>query len=383
MKKIEKWYKIGLFTCFVSLLVLMHVQKWRSWWKLEPLFGYFQVPEVPKLTSESWLDGTYQSKKEKQIEESIGFRSLLVRMYNQWYYSLFNQARANGVSIGKDNYLYEEGYIKTALGDDFLGENEISSRLDSLQHIADYLKTKNITLFVVLASGKGEFFSANWPLEFKNEKPSRTNYLEFSEGLSNRNIPTLDLQRWFLQMKDTATYPLFPKTGIHWSTFADILVADTLFKFVHQNHPSFHYPSIQPSNINFSETMYLRDDDIEKGMNLLFNIPDNKMAYADVKIEGDTMNVSSDFLIIADSYYFGIEGLLRDNTKLPSGNFWYYNKQVYPASYSEQVLVEDLDYKKELEKNQVVILLSTDMNLRKFGFGFMQQFYDVYFSENE
>lgn len=379
MNKYVKYYKIGLFAFFVSLLLVTHLQKWRSVWKLEPLITYDPAPEVPEFSIETWLNGTYQKKKEKQIEETIGFRSLFVRVYNQYYYTFFKQARANGVLIGKDNYLYEEAYIKTALGEDFLGEEEISSRLDSLERISDYLESKNITLILVLAAGKGEFYPEYWPVEFDSKKPQKSNYLGFTENLNKRKIHALDLQKWFLEMKDTAQYPLYPKTGIHWSSYADILVADTLFQFVQKVRPSFNYPRIKPTNVRSSKRMFLRDDDIEKGMNLLFNIPDEPMVYADVLIKGDTANVSSNFLVIADSYYFGIDALLKDQTQLPRGSFWYYHQQVFPETYTQELLVEKLNYKQKIEENEVIVLLVTDANLKKVGFGFMKQFYEHYF----
>lgn len=377
-----KIYKIGLFALFVGLLSITQIQKWRHWFKLEPLNGYFTAPEVPKFTFDAWFNGTYQVKKEKQIEETIGFRSLFVRIYNQCYYSLFNQAKANGVIIGKDNYLFEIGYINTALGIDYLGENEINNRIDSLQQISDYLKHKNISLLVVLAPGKGEFYSEFWPKEFNKSQSLRTNYLGFKSALLEKEIPTIDLQSYFLANKNTSSFPLYPKTGIHWSAYSDLLVADTIFQYLHILDSSFHYPRIKANNIRSSERMYLRDDDIEKSMNLLFNIPDKQMMYADIELLGDTANATSDFLIIADSYYFGIEILLKDNTNLPRGNYWYYHQQVYPATYTSQVLVDELDYKKEIEKNKVIVLLSTDANLKNFGFGFMKKFYENYFNNN-
>jgi hypothetical protein len=33
-------------------------------------------------------------------------------MNNQLAFSLFNKAKANGAVVGKENYLYEENYIK-------------------------------------------------------------------------------------------------------------------------------------------------------------------------------------------------------------------------------------------------------------------------------
>jgi hypothetical protein len=60
------------------------------------------------------------------------------------------------------------------------------------------------------------------------------------------------------------------------------------------------------------------------------------------------------------------------------GEFWYYNKQIYPDSYTTPLEVKDIDIRAKAEENDVIILLSTDANLYKFAFGFIDQLYEAY-----
>ena len=83
--------------------------------------GSFTKLEDTTLTVDGWLSGNYQLTHQDYIDQNIGFRNVLVRTYNQMHYSLFDNARANQVVVGKDNYLYEENYIKAHLGRDFVG----------------------------------------------------------------------------------------------------------------------------------------------------------------------------------------------------------------------------------------------------------------------
>ena len=41
----------------------------------------------------------------------------------------------------------------------------------------------------------------------------------FLMAQQQEQIPLFDVQTWFMQMKPKAPYPLFPKTGIHWSSY--------------------------------------------------------------------------------------------------------------------------------------------------------------------
>ena len=66
-----------------------------------------------------------------------------------------------------------------------------------------------------------------------------------------------------------------------------------------------------------------------------------------------------------------------------NGQFWYYNQQIYPESFKNPTNVEDIDLLQEVEKNDVILLLSTDANLYKFAFGFIDQLHEIYFPTNK
>ena len=78
--------------------------------------------KAPVFTKENWFNGKYQDTSSKYINDNFGFRNDFIRINNQRVFMLYNEARANGVIIGKDNYLYEYGYIVAALGNDYVGQ---------------------------------------------------------------------------------------------------------------------------------------------------------------------------------------------------------------------------------------------------------------------
>ena len=63
------------------------------------------------------------------------------------------------------------------------------------------------------------------------------------------------------------------------------------------------------------------------------------------------------------------------------GEFWYYNKLIYPDSYITPLEVSTINIKEKAEENDVIILLSTDANLYKFAFGFIEELYEAYLDE--
>ena len=382
-REINSTIKNILFAAIMLLLFSPMLQKKIKLFDEKPLNGSFEVPEDPYFSLEGWFEGKYQTDQQNYSNQSIGFRNSLVRLYNQIHYSLYDQARANGVIVGKYGYLYEENYIKTHLGRDFVGESKIVEKTEKLRRLADTLKRKGIDLVIVFAPGKGSFYSEFIPESYNPTYRTTTNYEVYRKQILQKEICFLDFNDWFRKMKSSSPYPLFPKTGIHWSNYGEVLAADSIIKYINSIQKDKKIPELVIGNVEVPDTTRYSDDDIEKGMNLLFNIEDLPMGYPHFRLLKDVNSNKVKVLTVADSYYWGMFnwGLSRD--AFNEGQFWFYNVQIYPDSYTAPLNVGDIDMIEEVEKNDVIILMSTDANLYKFAFGFIDQLYDAYFGPKQ
>ena len=345
--------------------------------------GWSEKIKKPKFSKQNWFNGNYQKTQDEYIKQNVGYKRFFVRFYNQFYYSFFNEAKANSVIIGKQNYLYETPYIDAYLGKSYVGKNAIRSKVEKLKKISDTLKTKGIDIIVILAPGKASFYPEYIPERFQKEKRTTNNYEAYKEQLNKSDVLLLDFHNWFRQMKDSSPHPLFPKTGIHWSSYGEVLVADSLVKYIDALNPLQSMPSFSIKSINTSSKMKHRDDDIEKGMNLLFDIPDLVMAYPKYHLEKSTKEKNTKVLSIADSYYWGLYNLGLSKHTFGNGQFWFYNKKIYPKPEEGPQLVSELNLVETVEKNDVIILMSTDATLHRFAFGFIDQLYELYYNQNE
>ena len=61
---------------------------------------------------------------------------MAIRTMNQIDYSLFNETHARSVLVGKEGYLFEENYIKAALGLDDLKSTQVDSIVVSLESLS-------------------------------------------------------------------------------------------------------------------------------------------------------------------------------------------------------------------------------------------------------
>ena len=371
---------------FTTLIVLLSIPMLQHVTKLideTPLKGSFSLQENPEITASNWFNGTFQEDKGKFINHHFGFRNVFVRLYNQTEFSLYNEVNANSVILGKENYLYEENYIKAYTGANYVGADTIARKVEKLAEIEKVLTKKGIELIILLAPGKGSFYPEFIPDRYHQKQKSTTNYQIYSQELAKTNLNFLDFHSWFLSMKKTSRYPLFPKTGIHWSRYGEILAADSILKYIGAFNTNESPVRLNIDEIELSKTMRDTDDDIEQGMNLLFNISDLEMGYPKYKLENiDTLN-NATVLTVADSYYWGMFNLGLSRDAFNNGEFWYYNQQIYPDSYEKSVTVQDINFKEKIEENDVVLIICTDANLYKFGFGFIDRLYDEYCLSND
>lgn len=377
----EKKQHIAKHVLFSILLILISVpvihQMTRGEGEDGELAGDVVLATYQDFNWEAWFDQTYQKNTAKFLNEDFGYRPSIVRFHNQRLLEMYNMANAKGVVVGKDDYLYEKNYIKAHFGLDFIGADSIQRRVEMLRTIQNELAKKGKHLVVILAPGKASFFPEFIPDHYKPSKPLPTNLEHFVAEFDKQNINYLNFNAWFLSMKDKSKYPLYPKCGIHWSKFGEYLVADSLIRYI-ENTTDRQLPSLLYDTIQVEEKNKDGDYDIGEGMNLLFDLDTYPMAYPKYKFEVDSLGRGPKVLVVADSYYWGLfnKGMSRDCFN--GGQFWYYNKGVFPDSYQKPLNVADLNTKEAVEKNDVIVLICTDANLYQFAFGFIDQLHDSY-----
>lgn len=333
---------------------------------------------MPKISLSSWFKGDYQSQMEKHTSERTVVRNFLIRVNNQMDYSLYNKAYKPGIIIGKNEFLYEENYIKTYFGQDYIGLKHIKEKTTKIKQLQDTLQTKGIQLLIILAAGKGSFYPEYIPNDIHQERNDFTNHSTYSSLLKEKKINHIDFNSWFQAIKDTSRYPLFPRTGIHWSKYGEVLVADSIIKRVGQL-TNKELPQINITAIETSSSMRGIDDDIEQSMNLLFDIKDLEMAYPIFTFKQSNTTTQPKLLTIGDSFYKDMFEWGLSNAAFSNGEFWYYNKQRIKYNQEAIPLTHPMGLKNELEKQDVIMLICTDANLKTFGFDFINQAHSIYF----
>ncbi len=372
MESVNKFVKVLLYTLIVVLLFLPLIQKEFDLFHIRPLKGAIENAENPKFDKETWLDGSYQVQKEKYLKDSIGFKEIFIRLYNQMNYTLFDKTTARSVVIGEDGYLYENDCILSYLGFDFIGEEIIKDKLAQFKDIVEVMEMHGTYVAVLLAPGKGGFYPDYFPPKYAQFTPKeQTNYEIFKRKLVEKEIPVMDVHNWFLEMKNTVhkEKKLYSKTGIHWSKYGEYLVADSLLKFLNVN-TGCTFPEIVLDTIIVSKELRYTDNDLWKGMNLLVRFPDFTMHYPYFHPDSEAKNTTK-VLVIADSYYWGMYNFGMSKDYFSDSQFWFYYFNRHPEDNIPSG--QKINIKEEVKKYDIVLFVNTDANLPRFGFGFLEE----------
>lgn len=362
-----------LFYGIFILLLIPWIQSVLNIAYEKPLSGAIKEPVETEFTFTGWFSGEFQSKHEEYINESFGFRNFFVRLNNQLAFNLFNKAKANGVIVGKDNYLYELNYLLAYSGKDFIGEDSIRQNIERLKFIQEELGKRNKTVLLVLAPGKASFYPEFIPDEYL-QTDSPTNYKIYAKLSNDFGINTIDFNSYFISQKESSEYPLYPKGGIHWSHYGMCMALDSIVhrleKLRNENLTEIYWDNVRmdlPNEV---------DNDIANGMNLLFTPCKDSMAYPEIIIKEEDVAVRPSAVVIGDSFYWDMYNL-TPRVFNENHHFWYYNKEGFPPEAGSPVNVDNLNFQQELEQHDIFMILCTEANLSRLGWGFIDRAYEA------
>lgn len=348
-----------------------------------PLKGWQPPPTQDSLSWESWVEGRWQEDVEEQARRRLNARPFLVRLNNQLKYSLFGQLNSRNVILGKDGYFFEEPYIRSYLGLDFQGEKSIAENVAMLEAVADSLEANGSRLLFVLSSGKASFMPEHFPPPYDTMPKHTSNYEIYRKYLLQSRVPTLDLNQYLLDMKDTASYKLYTKGNTHWSAYALYAVTDTLLHTIEQllgkNLPDYRY-----GPITVEDKARGLDDGIFQSLNLLWTALEDEYAYRDILLEPKQPPDAyrPKVWAIGDSFY----GTLMDagiphRFFGPNALFLYYFSEVRTLDGQAYPLRELEKQRREIEKQDLILIFITEANIGACCWGMTGAFYRVYHSK--
>lgn len=358
----DVWILTALF-----LPLLLHLFRFGH---LHRLQGAIYPPPVPKISMQAWHQGSMQHQTEAWLKHYAGGRGPMLRLNNEFMYLAYDFARAGGVKTGYHGELYENAYWEDALG--IYQPKNHQAAMDSLQIWTRWwnrLEQNGTKMLFIPAPSKAIHRPENLP----NLSQPNANYHWLKTHAPQANKHVLDVQSWFDQAADSAKYPLMPKHGIHWSYYGEQLFLDSLLKRM-ESLELKGLPELQFKGMETSHWARFRDDDLEKGMNLIFNRKDETLAYPMPVLKQGTTSPEAKVLVISDSFYWGIFNAGHPPKMFAEHEFWYYYGSRFPKpkeGSSDLLALSPKERRAYLESRDLIIWISTSPNYWKMGLRFL------------
>jgi len=332
--------------------------------KSEKLGGDYTKAQDISFSTDSFFAGTYQQQKASFLNEDLKLYPFFVRLRNQYLYSAFGETKAFHTVIGKDDYMFDVSYISAYYGNDFIGEQTIKTKVAQIEKLKELLNYYDKDLIVCFLPGKASFYPEKIPNQYIQTEFNTTNIDYFTQELKDNGVTTLNLKQYFLNAKDSSKYSLYPKYGIHLSSYATVLTADTLIKFI-EDTLNLDIPNPVITKIETTDSLKFYDPDIYETLNLLCSLEMDTMAYPTIEYSQakDKLKV----LTVGDSFYKYIFDSGIHTNCFNNGSFWFYSKKVWPLSTNLEV--SNLDIRKEIAETDLVILYATEATLYSFPYG--------------
>ncbi len=378
MKK--EHYSVILFALLALLMFAPMLQEHLNIPRLRQLSGVVEEKPMPRLTLQSYRDGVFQKGCEAYLQQHFGYRPNVIRLYNQYLWDFYKKSYVTKGQFveGKEGWYYEPWFVEeyyqgrsshyaadsSAMLQQFERE---SMRLYQLQHILEDYGTH---LFVCLLPGKDLIYPEYLPENTKYFRKDQVRaYPYYADRLKELGVNYIDMVEWFLQMKDTADFLLFPQKGTHWSRIASVYAADSILHYMEK------LGSVELNDLKISNKRVGRakspDNDLEALMNLMRPMKTIPHQYVDVKVTPVEGAAMPRFLVVGDSFYWNIVNQINQRDLFSSSPYWYYNSKVYFDKPKEKV--KDLDLVEELCSLQFVMLIYCTSNLYDLGNGFSTQ----------
>ena len=243
---------------------------------------------------------------------------------------------------------------------------EEALRLYQLQKI---LETQGTHLFVLLLPGKEVVYPEHVPETdiYPHEKVfSATEF--YHQTFDELGVNYIDVNPWFLSMKDTVDFLLYPQTGTHWSNYAALYVADSLIRYMEQlgNIRMEHFTIGKRE-----ERTVDPDDDLEQLMNLARPLPKAPNYYAPYTIIEDSTATKPYLITIGDSYYWNLLNATPFGKVMGQLRYWYYFNTVYFDTIHNNI--KDVDVLRDVLDADFVMLAYCTPQIYVMSQGFSQR----------
>lgn len=334
----------------------------------------------PRLSANDLWDGSYQDSMSKYCNDSVGFRSDMIRTINQLHFSLFRNMNTVGATEGYHHNLFWGDYIESYCGKDYKGDNYPLESLRKLKKIQDTLEKLGKTFVLVHSGSKASYFAEDIPDDVHCNSGGKTNLKNYIRIADSLGIHQVNFNSWIASLHGTKPHHLFNKQGIHWNLYGAYFAADSLISYI-EHARKIHMPHPHIVRIERSYKAQRGEDDIESLLNLFLPVDTTAYWYPEIKYDDTTGRTKPKVIYIGDSFISPLlcDGLFNSNT---DPEYWFYFNTAIFADWENQSIrkqIDDYDWHTALQKTDCVVMMYTITQLVDASHIFIDKAYSFYY----
>lgn len=382
----KKW--ICLILCLLTLtsFTLVLVQQYEQPFEMKPLKGYTTQVDKPELTFSSFASGEYQNNIEQYIRNNFGFREFFIRVYNQYIYSCYHEVNNSHVREGANHELFLKMYLDDITGVRLLAyypdidsaKASARANVEATLTLIDSLHSHGTDFLFVFAPSKTAVYPEWMPEKYQRQVSDFSLEEYYIQLFQENNLPYIDFLSYFRSIKNSFPYPLYTRTGTHWSEATIPMVADSILRKL-EEVSGYSLPSINYIDTNLTTDYSVQDGELESTMNLLFPlrkpaVPKPLFALTDT-LGKDHPNL----LVIGDSYFVQLLNSCFVDA-FHDWDYWQYNRETVSSrkAYSGKELRYLVESPEILRGADIVMAIFTAPCLCNYMYGFHQSAPELY-----
>lgn len=196
---------------------------------------------------------TGRTKIQDWVNDNIGFRENLLKMYVNFKFNILGQSTSSKVMIGKDGWFFYtlDNNIQIATGEYPLTDDDLKTIAQNQQAISDYYKSVGVNYILMLTPSKVSVYPEYLPMSVQTIKKTPVDIV--AEYLrENTDIIVYSAKDALLEAKNSGAGQLYHKTDTHWNEKG----AYYTYKGLHKTMVDNGILDDKPVEVTFNEGEY-------------------------------------------------------------------------------------------------------------------------------
>lgn len=343
-----------------------------------PLHGveHAEPRPFPAITVSSFLNERFQHDLADWLDEHIGLRGVMVRTENQLNLSLFNEISSDYGSplvVGKNRTLMEKLYVDLANGAHEPDGKRVRVLAKRISHLSKMMRMMGVPLIVLLTPSKVSLDPGIVPERFlrRGAVPGGRNIGRFKQLLTERHVQVIDTKELLAARKGSSPWPIFPRSGTHWTVHSACYVADAIIDRIGtmRNKPLVR-PVCDPPET--ADTPRPFDRDLSDLANVWF--PEtfyDRLPYPPTRELTESQPLK--LMFVGGSFLWTVLDIFEQQKLYTEREMFYYFRRQFsfPSGTETRVRRRETNWSSQLPRFDAVILEINEAHINEAGGGFI------------